>query len=86
MVGEALKGGRLVAQVMSQEGYYVSPPPGMPSPMAFVTSVRLGSAEKMSLFCRAVQSCSPVGSYIEPVPGYSFAFAPKPPECALMLG
>eukprot|EP00884_Botryococcus_braunii_P008709 jgi/Botrbrau1/1783/Bobra.0217s0038.1 len=69
MVGEALKGGRLVASVMAEEGYIVSPTPGMASPMTFVTSVRLGSPEKMSSFCRAVQRCSPIGSYIEPVPG-----------------
>jgi hypothetical protein len=29
MVGEALKGGRLVAEVMAREGYTVLPAPGM---------------------------------------------------------
>lgn len=68
-VGEALKGGRLVAAVMSQEGYLVSPAPGMASPMPFVTCVRLSTPERLACFCRTVQRCSPIGSYIEPVPG-----------------
>lgn len=32
MVGEGLKGGRLVAEVLSGEGYHVVPPPGRCSP------------------------------------------------------
>ncbi|EIE20208.1 aluminum resistance [Coccomyxa subellipsoidea C-169] len=69
MVGEALKGGRLVAEVMSREGYAVAPAGRVPSPASFITAVQVGSAARMCAFCRAVQRASPVGSYIEPVPG-----------------
>ena len=70
MVGEALKGGRLVAEVMTREGYEVAPAAGgVPCPPSFITAVKVGSAERMCAFCRAVQRCSPVGSYIQPVPG-----------------
>ncbi len=84
MVGEALKGGRLVAQVMSTRGHTVLPavlPPSdpsapnttmdaaiLPSP-SFITAVALGSRQRMVAFCRAVQQCCPVGSYVQPVPG-----------------
>lgn len=70
MVGEALKGGRLVAEVMTREGYKVTPPAGSrQQPRSFITAVEVGSPERMCAFCRAVQRCSPVGSYIEPTPG-----------------
>ncbi|KAL4419832.1 hypothetical protein ABPG75_006930 [Micractinium tetrahymenae] len=69
MVGEALKGGRLAAQVLSREGFNVIPAPGPCSPWSFITAVELGSKERMVAFCRAVQQCCPIGSYIHPVPG-----------------
>lgn len=69
MVGEALKGGRLVAEIMTRKGYKVSPPAGSRPPRSFITAVEVGSSERMCAFCRAVQRSSPVGSYIEPTPG-----------------
>jgi cystathionine beta-lyase family protein involved in aluminum resistance len=69
MVGEALKGGRLVAAALSSRGYEVVPGPGRPRHASFITAVRLGSREKMVAFCAAVQRCCPVGSYVKPVPG-----------------
>lgn len=69
MVGEALKGGRLVAAVMAAEGYNVVPAPGRSDPWSFITAVELGSRARMEAFCRAVQRCCPVGSYVQPVPG-----------------
>lgn len=69
MVGEALKGGRLAAQVLGREGYQVTPAPGPCTPWSFITAVELGSKERMVAFCRAVQQCCPIGSYIQPVPG-----------------
>ncbi|KAL4857014.1 hypothetical protein ACK3TF_002702 [Chlorella vulgaris] len=69
MVGEALKGGRLAAEVLQREGYNVIPAPGPCSPWSFITAVELGSKERMVAFCRAVQQCCPIGSYIQPVPG-----------------
>lgn len=69
MVGEALKGGRLTAEALSREGFTVVPPPGPCRPWSFITAVELGSPERMQAFCRTVQRCCPVGSYIRPVPG-----------------
>lgn len=80
MVGEALKGGRLVAAVMEGRGFRVTPGPHAPAPgshardgasarPSFITAVQLGSAERMVAFCRAVQRSSPVGAYVQPVPG-----------------
>lgn len=37
MVGEALKGGRLAAQVLSREGFNVIPAPGRSNPWSFIT-------------------------------------------------
>ncbi len=72
MVGEALKGGRLVAAVMVAAGFGAAPPPGpvvAPRQHAFITAVELGSRERLLAFCAAVQHCSPVGAFVEPVPG-----------------
>lgn len=71
MVGEALKGGRLIAEVMSRAGYPCTPMQGLPTTHSFITAVHLGSPAKMTAFCRAVQRCCPVGSYIQPIPGES---------------
>ena len=71
MVGETLKGGRLIARLMEKEGYGVHPPAGMPACHSFITAVEVGSRERMIAFCKAVQQASPVGSYIEPTPGDS---------------
>lgn len=72
-VGEALKGGRLVAETLTREGFHVIPAAGLPSKSSpawsFITAVELGSAAAMQAFCSAVQQCCPVGSYIRPVPG-----------------
>jgi len=67
--GESLKGGRLVAEVLSREGFSVYPAPGMRETFSMITAIHLGSREGMEAFCKAVQRMSPVGSYIEPVPG-----------------
>ncbi len=40
MVGEALKGGRLAAQVLSREGFNVIPAPGPCNPWSFITGKR----------------------------------------------
>ena len=80
MVGEALKGCRLLAAVMEGQGFRVTPgshaPAVGPGPYdgasshpSFITAVQLGSAERMVAFCRAVQRSSPVGAYVQPVPG-----------------
>ena len=80
MVGEALKGGRLLAEVFQRRGLQVYPPPHPGQHMAplpcFITAIRLGSPQAMEAFCRAVQSRSPVGSYVRPVPGATASRVP----------
>lgn len=71
-VGEALKGGRLLAAVASRCGILASPPlqlNELPDPPSYITALRLGSREAMLAFCGAVQAASPMGSYITPTPG-----------------
>jgi len=67
MVAEALIGAELVATVFSNLGYVVSPKPGEER-SDVIQAVRLGSAEALKAVCRAFQSASPVGSYLDPVP------------------
>ncbi|MEW5301074.1 MAG: hypothetical protein WDW36_003956 [Sanguina aurantia] len=74
MTGEALKGGRLAAEVMSREGFQCVPAPGMPKVLSMITAIGLGSRKRMSAFCRGVQSCQPIGSYIQPVPGVTSGY------------
>ena len=67
MVAEALIGAELVATVFANLGYSVSPKPGEER-SDVIQAVRLGSAEALKAVCRAFQSASPVGSYLDPVP------------------
>ena len=67
MVGEALKGGHLIAHVFRQLGYPVNPLPDAPR-RDVIQAIRLGSAQKQTAFCRAVQQRSPIGAYLDPVP------------------
>lgn len=68
MVGEALSGAVLVAKVMEDLGYLVSPRWGEPRG-DIVQAVRLrGKAELLS-FCHSIQAASPVDSFVQPVPG-----------------
>lgn len=67
MVAEALIGAELVATVFANLGYAVSPKPGEER-SDVIQAVRLGSAEALKAVCRAFQSASPVGSYLDPVP------------------
>ena len=67
MVAEALISAELVAQVFSDLGFAVNPEPGGPR-SDVIQAVRLGSPERIKLVCRAFQACSPVGSYLDPVP------------------
>lgn len=75
MVGEALKGGRLVAEVLSRAGLKCLPAAGMPPTHSFITAVEMGSQQRMVAFCRAVQQCCPVGSYVRPEPGVTPGYA-----------
>ncbi|MEB3309480.1 MAG: methionine gamma-lyase family protein [Snowella sp.] len=67
MVGEAVKGTHLMAYVFDKLGYEVSPAPLVPR-RDVIQAIKLGSAEKLITFCKAIQSVSPIGSYLDPVP------------------
>lgn len=71
MVGEASKGGLLVAEVMSKLGYETNPPRGE---RGFVQSVRLEREWRVMEFCKAVQRNGPVGAYIEPTKGVTSGY------------
>lgn len=68
MVGEAIKGSLLVAEVMAAQGYRVQPPPRVVRG-DIIQAVELGDRERLLAFCRAVQKQCPVGAYIQPVAG-----------------
>lgn len=67
MVGEALKGGYLIARAFHDRGYRVKPLPDAPR-HDMIQAIELGSPEKLIAFCRAIQRNSPVDSYLDPVP------------------
>ena len=67
MVGEAIKGSHLIAYVFDKLGYPVNPLPLVPR-QDIIQAIQLGSPEKLTAFCRAIQRYSPVGSYLDPVP------------------
>ena len=68
MVGEAIKGNHLTAYVFDKLGYPVNPLP-MASRRDVIQAIRLGSPQKIIAFCKAIQQHSPIGSYLDPVPG-----------------
>lgn len=67
MVGEAVKGTHLMSYVFDKLGYAVNPLPLVPR-RDVIQAIKLGSPEKLIAFCKAIQSVSPVGSYLDPVP------------------
>jgi cystathionine beta-lyase family protein involved in aluminum resistance len=67
MVSEALLCADLVAAVFDGLGYPVNPLLGAPR-SDVIQAVRLGAPEPLKAVCRAFQGCSPVGSYLDPVP------------------
>ena len=68
MVGEAMKGNHLTAYVFDKLGYAVNPLP-FEKRRDVIQGIKLGSPEKLIAFCRAIQQYSPVGAYLDPVPG-----------------
>lgn len=67
VVGEALKGAMLIAKAFQQLGYEASP--GWDEPRYdIIQAIRLRSAEELIAFCQAIQSASPVDSYVLPYP------------------
>jgi cystathionine beta-lyase family protein involved in aluminum resistance len=68
MVGEAIKGNHLTAYVFDKLGYPVNPLPMAPR-RDVIQAIKLGSPQKIIAFCKAIQQHSPIGSYLDPVPG-----------------
>ncbi|PMB01186.1 aluminum resistance family protein [Fischerella thermalis CCMEE 5268] len=67
MVGEAMKGTHLTGYVFDKLGYPVNPAPLAPR-RDVIQAIKLGSAEKLIAFCKAIQQNSPIGSYLDPIP------------------
>uniref|UniRef100_UPI001FE874A0 methionine gamma-lyase family protein n=1 Tax=Brunnivagina elsteri TaxID=1247191 RepID=UPI001FE874A0 len=63
MVGEAVKGTHLTGYVFDKLGYPVNPAPFAPR-RDVIQAIKLGSAEKLIAFCKAIQQSSPIGSYL----------------------
>lgn len=74
MVGEAIKGTYLVAEVMASRGYQVQPLPRA-TRHDVVQAVQLGTRERLLAFCEAVQRSSPVASFTKPVAGVTPGYA-----------
>ena len=66
-VGECLKGAVFAAKILSGEGYKTSPASDEVRG-DIVQTIEFGDPDKMSKFCAAIQSCSPVDSFVTPVP------------------
>ena len=66
-VGECLKGAVFAAEILSGEGYKTSPASDEVRG-DIVQPIDFGDPDKMSKFCAAIQSCSPVDSFVTPVP------------------
>ncbi len=67
MVGEAMKGNYLIAKTFAALGYEVQPSVSTPQ-REVIQAIKLGTQEKLVAFCQAIQKCSPVESYVSPVP------------------
>ena len=66
-VGECLKGAVFAAEILGNEGYKTSPASDEVRG-DIVQTIEFGDPDKMSRFCAAIQSCSPVDSFVTPVP------------------
>ena len=66
-VGECLKGAVFAAEILGKEGYKTSPASDEVRG-DIVQTIEFGDPDKMSKFCAAIQSCSPVDSFVTPVP------------------
>ncbi len=67
MVSEALIGADLVAETFASLGFAVQPK-ASDRRSDLIQAVQIGSAEGLKEVCRAFQACSPIGSYLDPVP------------------
>lgn len=68
MVLQAMKSALLFAYVLQKRGYWVSPDP-FEKRTDTVQLIGFNNKEEMISFCQAIQHCSPVDSFVTPVPG-----------------
>ncbi len=68
MVTEALIGADLACEVFSSLGFGVKPYPGEHRG-DIIQAIRLKSPEAIKIVCKAFQTSSPIGSYLDPIPG-----------------
>jgi len=69
VVGEALKGASLIAEVLGGELGCPCNPPSSSFRTDIIQAVQLGTRGNLIAFCGCVQRHSPVGAYISPTPG-----------------
>lgn len=67
VVGEALKGATLASRLFSDLGYPVDPAPDAPR-TDIIQAIRLEDPDLLVAFCKGIQECSPIHSYVHPVP------------------
>jgi len=67
VVNAALKGALLAGSVYSMLGFEVMPPADTDR-SDIIQAIKFGSAERTVAFCQAVQSASPIDSYVSPMP------------------
>lgn len=67
VVKNALKGSLLFAKAYSELGFETLPRDNM-MPYDIVTSIKLGSSERLIDFCGAIQAVSPIDSNVKPMP------------------
>lgn len=70
MVAESLIGADLMAAVFNEFGFEVLPRAG-DQRCDVIQAIRLGTPEALKVVCEAFQSCSPVGSFLKPIPSNS---------------
>lgn len=75
-VNQAIKTAVLFSQALTNRGYEVSPRP-QEHFSDIVCAVKLGDADKMVKFCKAVQSVSPVDGFVSPEPWEQAGYADK---------
>ena len=62
-----MKGALLAGSVYSMLGFEVMPPADMDR-SDIIQAIKFASAERTVAFCQAVQSASPIDSYVSPMP------------------
>ncbi len=67
MISEALIGADLIAGVFHELGFSVKPGLGE-NRSDIIQSIQFGNAESVKVVCKAFQACSPIDSYLDPIP------------------